>query len=79
MDESDAQKALTILKIVHASGRKCTISHARKKLGWTWTRTKNLLLELAASGRINAEQTTFGWIFSVKTEDQLAPVVKLND
>jgi hypothetical protein len=73
LDASDAERVLKILQTTRATGRKSTISHVKGKLGWTWTRTKNILLELAAHDRINAEETTYGWIFWPK-EELAAPV-----
>jgi hypothetical protein len=65
---------LKVRQVLKQSNTKVTASFVKKKLGWTWTRAKTVLLELAANGSIDAERTSYGWIFWFKDEGQLAPI-----
>lgn len=63
-----------VLGVLNEAEKKATASYVKQKLGWTWSKTKTLLLELAAADRINAEETTYGWVFWSK-EAQIPPEI----
>lgn len=65
LDQTDASR---VLEILAGSQNKVTASFMKRQLGWTWTKAKTVLLELVANGSINAERTSYGWIFWSKKE-----------
>jgi hypothetical protein len=72
--EGDSEDTDLIFSVLSTVRGKVTTAYMSHKLGWTWPRTKSTLLELAVEGKVNAERTVYGWLFSLRSKEQVTEV-----